>query len=512
MDILILKHERSGLCHLKHIFLLAFSNLFFVLSLSAQGLTSNTNMIVNDGALIHINGGLTVQAPFLLDGFLNLSGDFTDDNGVTSEKGKLIFNGNGGFQNIDGSALTVLHHLEIGESTEVHLHPAKQVTVEGAIINKNPVGGFVLRSDENELASLIHQTPSIQGTVERHFLYAAGSFHTISSPVNNQSIEPEFFRPGDIFYAWYEPLYSYVSFDNTQDFPTFLDANQNVETFLSAAGYFVYYNNQDEGMNTRRFEGPLHQGEISFLLSRKAHDHDPWAGYNVLGNPYPSAIDWLAEEGWSGKEHLVGSKTGVAWRWNCEKQNFGVIHPVARTKDHNRVSQFIPATAGFFIQVASGSDGELITMDDRVRVHYKNESLKDDNEEQQKDVVRLKVDCLQNGFSDEVILEYGHNSLMTAPKIPSPNPESPQVYVEMDEQKHSMLLLTDEQKEEIYPVHIRTPDSGLFSLSLTVDGFSPLVEIVNSQSGKQVLPFGEEPFVFDGSDSSFLEITVSHSP
>ncbi len=511
MNLLKQLFDRGSPTCLKHFSILAFSNLLFVFSLSAQGLISDTNVIISKESAIQINGDLTVRAPFLLEGFVNLKGDFVDDYGVISHEGKLIFQGVGGLQYLAGSGHTILHHLEVEADSEIHLTPAKQLTVSGVILNHNPNRGIVLRSDENAMASLIHQTPAVWGHFERFFPYPAGQYHMLSSPVEDQTIEPEFYRPGDLFYAWYEPLYSWVNYENTFDFPTFLDANQNTEAFISAAGYLVAYNNLDEGMNPKIFEGSFHQGEISYVLSRKAHDYDPSPGYNLLGNPFPSAIDWLAEEGWSGKEHLVNGKMGVAWRWHNGRQNFGVIHPVARSKDHNGVSQIIPATEGFFVHAASGSHGEIISMDNRVRIHDQPKSLRSTKTEMQQDVLRLEIACLQHGFLDEVILEYGHQRLMTAEKLLSPNPESPQIYVFKDDNKYSMLLLPDKHNDREYTVRIETPTSGRFSLTISGSDLDSLMEIVNKQTNQRMLLSGAEPFVFDGSDSPFLEITIRSS-
>lgn len=490
------------------LFTLTFLGSFFNCCLNAQGLTSGTNMIVPNEIALFVNGKLEVNDSFKLGGNVHISGDFIDNYGINSTEGKMRFFSNDTYHGISGSAITVLNDLVIDQDALVQICPQKKITINGLLANNNSHEGLVLLSDNSGTASLIHYTSDIPAVVQ-HLPPVDNEYHFISAPVSYQQISPEFFSSDDLFFAWHEPIGIYIMYGEYFSYPTFADANQDKDYFLSAAGYLALYHLSGSQRVPRSFTGLMHQGKIDYVLSRKAHDEDERPGLNLAGNPYPSAIDWLAPNGWYGKQYLEGNKMSVAWVWNNEIQNFGVIHPASKFQYHNGINNIIPSRQGFFVKAASGNDGKILSMDDRVRVHSSTESEKTkESGVPSPDVLRIKVECDQNGYRDEVILEYGHKSLMTAKKLFSPNPESPQIFVCKDGEKYSMMLLPEALSEREHTVRIETPDFGQFSLAISGSDLEPLVEIVNSQTNKRERLLAEESIVFDGRESHFLEITV----
>ena len=72
----------------------------------------------------------------------------------------------------------------------------------------------------------------------------------------------------------------------------------NEETFTSGKGYAVFMH--DGAHDTRlQVSGPLHQGDFSYSVTGN-EGNDPSRGWNLIGNPYASAVAW-ADQGWSRK-------------------------------------------------------------------------------------------------------------------------------------------------------------------------------------------------------------------
>ena len=120
-------------------------------------------------------------------------------------------------------------------------------------------------------------------------------------------------------------------------------------------------------------------------------------GWNLVGNPYPSAIDWDASLGWS-KDNVVDNAvyiyTGGA-NWSSYVHQAGT----------NNGSRYIAPMQGFFVK-ASGV-GSLV-MTNAVRVHnsvpyyYKNSDAVVPN------LVRLEVSG--NGYKDEAVVRFSNEA------------------------------------------------------------------------------------------------------
>ncbi len=473
--------------------------------LAGQGIKANARFISPQGTAIHVNGDMEILQPTDLEGSFKLTGDLIDHYGLDINEGMVSFTGTAGDQLLCGSAISTFHELEIGSQTNLQVSAGKRITVNGELLDNNETGGLRLLSDNTGSASLIHASQDVRAMVQRHFYTASGQYHMLSSPVKQQVFEPEFYHTGVSLYARYEPYALYVEYSNTTLHPTFPYVNNNSDYFLPATGYYVSYPSGSTGETLKEFEGLLHQGEVSFMISCL---FDPMynANYNLSGNPYASAIDWNAEEGWSGKEHLVGGKTKhdkPAWVWNDKAQNFGVIHPRLRYDNHNDVSSYIPAMTAFWVQAAPGSHGEMLAMDDRVRVHWPSA---DDKEQlaEANGLIRISIKLENQTWRDEVLIEYGHErGLAGASKMYSVNPGAPQLYVVHDEQNYSLLFLDNPAEPHEFKLGHLVPTNSKFYLDAYVADDLPVQLILHDRlNNRQHVLTGREDAVSFGSDSS----------
>lgn len=107
---------------------------------------------------------------------------------------------------------------------------------------------------------------------------AIRSFFYMASPVTNSSV-PDWSAEIPIFraYRWNEPTRAYVNYNLSSALPSGLGLAVDVR---STATFTV------------DVRGTLRQGPISVNLTSQSPVVDGPDGWNLLGNPYPSAIDW----------------------------------------------------------------------------------------------------------------------------------------------------------------------------------------------------------------------------
>jgi len=108
-------------------------------------------------------------------------------------------------------------------------------------------------------------------------LIKANQWHYNSSPVKNSS--------SNVF--WGMAVYSYAESDGNFNNRSVWKAIRNDDTLKAMASYDIYVKNQDKTMS---FKGEFHTGEYSRTDLSNIND-----GYNFIGNPYPSVIDWLPQ-------------------------------------------------------------------------------------------------------------------------------------------------------------------------------------------------------------------------
>ncbi|MCX6269594.1 MAG: S8 family serine peptidase [Bacteroidetes bacterium] len=242
-------------------------------------------------------------------------------------------------------------------------------------------------------------------TVEQQIPGASSAWHLLSSPVASQTIDPAFsVNPSTAydFFTWYEPAGTWVNFKNTTVYPTWNDANGS-GSFVAGRGYLVEY----QGINpVKQFEGTLNSGTISPALSKSGTGI--YAAYNLMGNPYPSSIDWKAASGWS-RTALVSSEGGYDMSiWNDAAGNYGTYNSNSLESDGTHgVSRYIPVGQGFMVKVASSG---TLGMEDGIRVHANQAFLK--SSPGNPNILRLKVSGDATAYSDEAVIEFGHETAL----------------------------------------------------------------------------------------------------
>ncbi len=324
-----------------------------------------------------------------------------------------------------------VQNLTIASVETVTIPAGKQLTVNGGLYNSAGNGGLVIASDATGSGSLLHNSDYVPATVNRYLPGVSNAWHLLSSPVS-MAIAGSEFVPGVSnydFYCWYEPTSQWINFKNITTEPTFNTINGSA--FVPGLGYLVAYEATNQ---TKPFAGLLNNGLIDFDLSYAGTG--AYQGSNLAGNPYPSAIDWKATSGWTRTNlNLSGGGYNI-WIWNESAGNYGSFNS-ASSSGTNGVTQYIPVGQGFFVQASS--EGSL-SMTNNVRVHQNSTYLKSNTE--LRNVLKMKVSNSVNPYSDEVIIEFGHETAQGgAEKWFSMYDYAPGLYVPKNDQKYAIDFL-----------------------------------------------------------------------
>ncbi|MFH1937394.1 MAG: hypothetical protein ABIK52_07525, partial [Bacteroidota bacterium] len=297
---------------------------------------------------------------FLSGSTVIYSGDTAQTVGNPANYHHLILSGTG--TKTISTDMTIGGDLDIESGAVLEVDAGQEVTVSGScLLAGNEC--LILRSpaDSGATASWIAEgTTSGSGTVrvERYikkYLNPDDSrYHMLSSPVTNQAIQPEFVgNPPEAdtdFYRWDEPAGAWINCKDTSgNWNTSFQPGDN-RNFIPGTGYLVAYSED----TLKAFSGTLNTGE---LLPAITYTEGDYAGFNLIGNPYSSAL--YAEIGSWVKSNV----DNAIWVWDGEAGNYKSWNGSVGTL----IDGIIPAMQGFFVH-ANGPDPTL-TIPTSSRVH-----------------------------------------------------------------------------------------------------------------------------------------------
>jgi hypothetical protein len=223
-----------------------------------------------------------------------------------------------------------------------------------------------------------------------------------------------------------------------------------------------------DAVQSRSFEGSLHTGELSFALSKASPADEDYHGINLVGNPYPSSLDWKSTTGWdrSGlKEADQGSENYAYWLWNGVSGNYGTfISDGADASGTNGVSRYIAPKQGFWVVAAV--HGALLTMNNDARAHSGQAWLKTDKVVPELLKFRLSTDA--NSYSDELVLDFSGKE-GTAIKLFSLVATAPEIFAERNSVAGSILRYGTIPMEPV-KIGIKTGVSAHYTLTVSYTG------------------------------------------
>ena len=235
-------------------------------------------------------------------------------------------------------------------------------------------------------------------TVERN--YSGNEWHLISSPVSDAT--------ANMFLGLYLQTH-------TESTNAYTDISNPATPLNVMQGYALW----NDLAGTASFVGTLNTGAIGSLNNLTRSGAGLNYGWNLVGNPYPSPIDWDAATGWT--------KTNVD-NATYRHVNNATWATYVGGVGANGGTRYITSCQGFFVGVTDGQTVGTMNMDNNVRTHNAAPFFKDEVA----DIVRLEVSG--NGYTDEAVIRFldvatqEFDGQWDAHKLFGSVPEAPAIY------------------------------------------------------------------------------------
>ena len=389
--------------------------------------------------------------------------------------------------------------LKIHPLGRLAINPNTTLTVAGILNNTAGNSGLVIKSNSSSTGSLLHNTDDVSATIQRDITQSSNQsifkYHFVSVPLKQTENPKSILFLGSYLFSYNEGNNQWIAYGAATTTP--LSINK---------GYMINYPNTSI---TYSFSGKINNGTLSIPVSySSATPNSTTAGFNLVPNPYPSAIDWLAADGWV-KTNIDNAIYIWPARAPAPAENYAsFIDGVGL----NGGSQYIAQGQSFIIHTNnSGADFQIKNPS---RVHNPVMFFKDD------EIVPnvLRIESIANQATDEMVVRFkseatsGFDGKYDAYKMAG-GADAPQLNsVASDNSRLSINALPFSETETIVPLNFSFTASTNVTFTAsgmeTFTGTSPIyledglkAKLINLRENP-VYSFGYEP----GSDQNRFKL------
>ena len=459
----------------------------------------NNNTASNSTNGINNNHATAGQHPVT---FNATTGNHTIQSGNSTNAGSyfhdVIFNDAGGDAQWNlASDMLINNDMTITDGI-LNVSPNMGLTVGNEITNSGDATNFIVKSDATGSGSLIHNNTNVPATVERFLSHTNGEdgqWHFLTSSISPTPVSlfntNNFYQYNENADDWWTDLttYNYNGASGWQ-VPTGNLATGN--------GYIYYYY-----QTTLNYTGNLNYDASGIDLTANytvANNDVNYDGWNLLGNPYPCALDFDAV-----------TKTNVnstVYYYDDSGDNYRYYNHAGSQTDIpgvalNGGSQYIPSGQGFFVKTTAG--GGTLTNLNTARTHNTQTFWKGDIPEN-----HLKLNVSNGTNTDEMVVRFIDDATIEfddnydAFKRFSWNDNMPQIYsyTEHNNRLFAINSLNFTEGQQIIPLGFGTKSAGNYSINILEFNFEGRKVYLDDLLNNEVVLLNENStynYNFDGS-------------
>lgn len=434
---------------------------------SANSVTINANSFCNN-LVINNNGILNSDSGIVL----NVKGNWANSGNYNSKKGTIAFNG-ATQQSIGGASLSTFNNLEINNTNGVILSANESVKAFLTITQ----GTFTTSGFQFTLLSNTITTASIKPlfagadiagniTMQRYLSSSATGWRFLGSPVRTKLTDwsNDFITSG--FPGSTNPNFNFCSiysYDETVGGPSVngyvMPANVT-DSIKPGIGYWCWIGSTPSLVDVT---GPVAKFNQTFNVSLTPSAGKSEDGWNMLANPYPSAIDWDSPS-WT----KVGLQNAI-YIWDPSLQQYSsYINGIAT----NGGSNIIPSSQAFWLQ--ANQNNPILSCTEEIKTSSDKIFMRTTPK------IPLKLILTGNGFSDETVVSFSSyaslnfNSNEDATKLFSDNPLVPSISSLGDSSEMVINSLPLNSSLIAVPIKVKVGVSGVYVISKDLNFSLPL--------------------------------------
>jgi hypothetical protein len=309
--------------------------------------------------------GLTISSGTILlasAGNIILQGNVTNNGSCINTVNTIVFSGN--TQLINGTTPISFNNIIVDPGSTTTITTPGQ-SLNGILLCNgtfNTNGNFTLLSSDSQTALIDGSgTGEVNGNVTmQRYLFSGFGYKYLSSPFQAATVF-EFsdnMKLADPFPAFYR----YNESSTTSGWVTYIDPAGILNPM---EGYAVNFGDTESPI-IFDVTGVVNNGSLSATLYN--HNNTYSQGFSLIGNPYPSPIDWDAPSGWT----KINIDNALYYFETSTTDQYGgtYVSYADGVSSNGMATNLIPSMQGFFVHVSDGSwpvTGTL-AMDNNVRV------------------------------------------------------------------------------------------------------------------------------------------------
>ena len=386
---------------------------------------SLTSPVIINGSLAITTGAFSTGSNTLI--FQNSNAPIIRTSGTitTTENTNIVFGTSG---NTGGAAFAIpsgcftsapqINNLTINRINSLTLNN-QMLSVKGILLCNGPLNtnnNLTLLSTSVQTALIDGSgTGDVTGNVSMQRYLASGfGYKYFSSPFQNATVSQ---------------FSSYVNL--SASFPTFYSYNENLLTtgwvnytntagnLVPVRGYAVNFGTAPAAV-TVSLIGAVNNNILSPLTL--TNNNKPYTkGFNLIGNPYPSPIDWDDASGWTktNVDNAVyffnAGNNGANGLANDSLQYQGTYSSYVNGIPTGNATNIIPSMQGFFVHVTDGTFpvSATLSVTNSVRTNDLNPSFKS-MELNTRPLIRLGAGFAENGLpSDPAVIYFDDSSTLS---------------------------------------------------------------------------------------------------
>lgn len=303
--------------------------LLFNLSGSGQGLT--------------ISSGTILFAPA---GNIVLQGNVTNNGSWVNQNSTVIFSGN--TQILNGTYPISFNNIIVAPGGTTTITTSGQSLAGILLCNStlNSNGNLTLLSSDSRTAIIDGSgTGEVNGKVTmQRYLSSGFGYKYFSSPFKGATVS-EFGDEIDLG-AYFPMLFRYDESRTSSGWVRYTDPGGKLNPM---EGYSVNFGSMTEP-KTADLSGEVNNGNLSLPLYN--HNNAFTTGFNLVGNPYPSPIDWDAPEGWT----RTNIDDAIYYFKASNTDQYGGTYStyLDGVSSDGLATSIIPSMQGFFVHVTDG--------------------------------------------------------------------------------------------------------------------------------------------------------------